>query len=96
LTDQAAETHRCDVQETLSRYFQALSAGDAPKAGRRALILRHARSSVTSDKGPRINQVDGIRNLRPFTWTKTADEILNSLADYLAKLRTGHSACGQE
>jgi len=26
-------------------------------------------------------------NPRPFTWTKTADEILNSLADYLAKLR---------
>src|SRR6266478_1220775 len=26
---------------------------------------------------------------RPFTWTKTADEILNSLADYLAKLGTG-------
>jgi transposase len=25
-------------------------------------------------------------NPRPFTWTKTADEILNSLADYLAKL----------
>ena len=24
---------------------------------------------------------------RPFTWTKTADEILNSLADYLAKIR---------
>jgi transposase len=28
-------------------------------------------------------------NPRPFTWTKTADEILNSLADYLAKLGTG-------
>ena len=28
-------------------------------------------------------------NPRPFTWTKTADEILNSLADYLAKLRAG-------
>jgi transposase len=28
-------------------------------------------------------------NPRPFTWTKTADEILNSLADYLAKLRPG-------
>jgi hypothetical protein len=28
-------------------------------------------------------------NPRPFTWTKTADEILSSLADYLAKLRTG-------
>src|ERR1035441_3734315 len=27
-------------------------------------------------------------NPRPFTWTKTADEILNSLADYLAKLGT--------
>jgi transposase len=26
---------------------------------------------------------------RPFTWTKTADEILNSLADYLAKVGTG-------
>jgi transposase len=25
-------------------------------------------------------------NPRPFTWTKTADEILNSLADYLAKI----------
>ena len=23
---------------------------------------------------------------KPFTWTKTADEILNSLADYLAKI----------
>ena len=35
-------------------------------------------------------------NPRPFTWTKTADEILSSLADYLAKLRTGHSLNGQE
>jgi len=23
---------------------------------------------------------------KPFAWTKTADEILNSLADYLAKI----------
>jgi transposase len=29
-------------------------------------------------------------NPRPFTWTKTADEILNSLADYLAKVAAGH------
>jgi transposase len=28
-------------------------------------------------------------NPRPFTWTKTADEILASLADYLAKVGTG-------
>jgi transposase len=27
---------------------------------------------------------------RPFTWTKTADEILNSLADYLAKIGPGN------
>jgi transposase len=33
---------------------------------------------------------------RPFTWTKTADEILNSLAGYLAKLRTGQPATRQE
>ena len=35
-------------------------------------------------------------NPRPFTWTKTADEILSSLADYLAKLGTGQSATMQE
>ena len=35
-------------------------------------------------------------NPRPFTWTKTADEILNSLADYLAKLGTGQPATGKE
>jgi transposase len=29
-------------------------------------------------------------NPRPFTWTKTADEILSSLADYLAKVGAGH------
>ena len=29
-------------------------------------------------------------NPRPFTWTKTADEILNSLADYLAKVGARH------
>jgi transposase len=35
-------------------------------------------------------------NPRPFAWTKTADEILSSLADYLAKLGTDHSVNGQE
>ena len=29
---------------------------------------------------------------RPFTWVKTADDILNSLADYLAKIRPPESA----
>lgn len=31
-------------------------------------------------------------NPRPFTWTKTADEILNSLADYLEKINTPQKA----
>src|ERR1700683_321481 len=35
-------------------------------------------------------------NPRPFTWTKTADEILNSLADYLAKVGAIHPAGKQE
>jgi transposase len=35
-------------------------------------------------------------NPRPFTWTKTADEILNSLADYLAKLGAGQPINAQE
>jgi hypothetical protein len=34
-------------------------------------------------------------NPRPFTWTKTADEILNSLADYLTKLGPGHLETGK-
>jgi hypothetical protein len=34
-------------------------------------------------------------NPRPFTWTKTADKILNSLADYLVKVGAGHPAKGQ-
>jgi hypothetical protein len=33
---------------------------------------------------------------RPFTWTKTADEILSSLADYLAKLGTSQPVNGQD
>jgi transposase len=34
-------------------------------------------------------------NPRPFTWTKTADEILNSLAGYLTKLGAGHPVSRQ-
>jgi transposase len=35
-------------------------------------------------------------NPRPFTWTKTADEILASLAGYLAKVGTGQPANRQD
>jgi transposase len=33
---------------------------------------------------------------RPFTWTKTADQILASLAEYLTKVGTGHRANEQD
>jgi len=35
-------------------------------------------------------------NPRPFAWTKTADEILSSLADYLAKVGASHPVKRQE
>ncbi len=35
-------------------------------------------------------------NPRPFTWTKTADQILASLAEYLTKVGTGHRANEQD
>ena len=35
-------------------------------------------------------------NPRPFTWVKTADDILNSLADYLAKIRATANIKNQE
>ena len=35
-------------------------------------------------------------NPRPFTWTKTADEILHSLAEYLAKISAGQPEAGQK
>jgi len=35
-------------------------------------------------------------NPRPFTWTKTADEILSSLADYLTKLRPNQTLNKQD
>jgi len=35
-------------------------------------------------------------NPRPFTWTKTADEILNALAGYLTKIGAGHPVTRQD
>lgn len=39
---------------------------------------------------------DWNENPRPFAWTKTADEILNSLADYLTKINPPHTQDQQE
>lgn len=51
------------------------------------LIRRGVHTSVTALENDITAWIDTWNdNPRPFTWTKTADEILNSLADYLAKV----------
>ncbi|MGW3664669.1 IS630 family transposase [Streptomyces sp. NPDC005141] len=51
------------------------------------LIRRGVHTSVTALEQDIRAWIDGWNeNPRPFTWTKTADEILNSLADYLTKI----------
>jgi transposase len=61
------------------------------------LIRRGARTPVPA---PENDIRDWIAtwndNPRPFTWTKTADEILNSLAGYLAKIGTGQPVNRQD
>lgn len=61
------------------------------------LIRRGARTSVQAlENDIRDWIATWNESPRPFTWTKTADEILNSLADYLAKLQPGHAVSEQE
>ncbi len=56
------------------------------------LIRRGARTSVQALENDIKDWIATWNdNPRPFTWTKTADEILSSLADYLAKLGAGHA-----
>ena len=51
------------------------------------LIRRGVHTSVKALEDDIRAWIDGWnKNPRPFTWTKTADEILNSLADYLGKI----------
>ncbi|MET8403589.1 IS630 family transposase, partial [Streptomyces sp900116325] len=51
------------------------------------LIRRGVHTSVKALEQDIRTWIDGWNeNPSPFTWTKTADEILNSLADYLTKI----------
>ena len=51
------------------------------------LIRRGVHTSVKALEDDIRAWIDGWNdNPRPFTWTKTADEILKSLADYLGKI----------
>ncbi|MCX5248143.1 IS630 family transposase [Streptomyces sp. NBC_00201] len=53
------------------------------------LIRRGVHTSVKALENDIAGWIDTWNeNPRPFTWTKTADEILNSLADYLTKVGT--------
>ncbi|MCX5319887.1 hypothetical protein [Streptomyces sp. NBC_00120] len=51
-------------------------------------ILRVAVTAMKSPPGVTAWIDTWNENPRPFTWTKTADEILNSLDDYLTKVGT--------
>jgi hypothetical protein len=57
-------------------------------------------TNVAAQAVPCALAEDGHRHLerqpRPFTWTKTADEILKSLTDYLARVGTGHRTRKQD
>jgi hypothetical protein len=60
------------------------------------LIRRGARTSVEAlDNDIKAWIATWNGNPRPFTWTKTANEILDSLADYLARLSTVHPQAGK-
>ena len=51
------------------------------------LIRRGARTSVQVMEADIRNWIDlWNQDPKPFTWTKTAEEILHSLAEYLAKI----------
>jgi transposase len=61
------------------------------------LIRRGARTSVPAlENDIREWIATWNDNPRPFSWTKTADEILSSLADYLAKVGAVHPVGKQE
>lgn len=61
-------------------------------------MVRPADRQAHPPRRPQVREGPGGRHHRadrhlereptPFTWTKTADEILNSLADYLTKVGT--------
>ncbi|MGW6413327.1 IS630 family transposase [Streptomyces vinaceus] len=60
------------------------------------LIRRGVHTSVKSLEDDIAKWIDTWNDdPRPFTWTKTADEILNSLADYLTKVRIDNQETGK-
>src|SRR5690348_2434602 len=61
------------------------------------MIRRSVHKSVQALEADIRKWVDAWNdNPRPFTWTKTADEILHSLAEYLAKIHPSSLETGQE
>jgi hypothetical protein len=60
------------------------------------LIRRGVHTSVHALEKDIQNWIDTWNaNPRPFTWVKTAGDILNSLADYLAKMRPSSTDSNQ-
>jgi hypothetical protein len=84
----ALHPHRVVLDEPGPRWFGLLTD---------KLIRRGAHTSVPAlENDIKAWIATWNDNPRPFTWTKTADEILNSLASYLAKLGTRQSTNRQE
>ena len=70
----------CGEETSRVHGYHGRTAADVPVDGRRVLVpvrVRRMRCPVLDC--PR-------QNPRPFAWTKTAEEILNSLAEYLSKI----------
>src|SRR5512144_2478615 len=86
LADQAPRFH-VHFTPTGSSWINQVERWFGPLTAK--LIRRGVHTSVTAlEKDIRAWIDTWNENPRPFTWTKTADEILTSLADYLAKART--------
>ncbi len=50
------------------------------------MIRRGVHKSVQALEADIRNWINWNQNPRPFTWTKTAEEILDSLATYIARI----------
>ena len=71
--------------------------GPPPSVLRDKLTRRGVHTSVQALEADIWTWIDTWhQNPRPFTWIKTADEILHSLADYLAKITPSNATNKEE
>jgi hypothetical protein len=85
----------CEASLVTSTYsgMQIFRFGATPDGSPWQPTLPHRRFRACS---PKMGIATWNDNPRPFTWTKTTDEIFKSLADYLARVGTGHRTRKQD